>query len=211
MFKRNTLSTPEIKAAQTKHAAHQKTLQELEGTKEQLARKLASLVAEDALDKEAKASAHDKALKAYSAAIAAGDTTAEAEADTALQSILSESDRSRGKHLARTAAIAKLEQEVVEIDQQLEQCGQALEASHKELLKAIMYKRAELFRSNAAELVTAAKRYQEIVQVLGIPSCLASIKIPLPATHMQGRIDYISRYTISPGATNPTIEELLAA
>ena len=108
MLKRNTLSTPEIKAAQTKHAAHQKTFQELERTKEQLTHKLKSLGAEDAMDKEAKASAHDKALKAYSAAIAAGDTAAEAEADTALQSILGESDRSRGKHLARTAATAKL-------------------------------------------------------------------------------------------------------
>lgn len=76
------------KAAQNKYAAHHKTLQELERTKEQLAHKLKSLVAEDAMDKEAKASAHDKALKAYSAAIAAGDKAAEAEADTALQSIL---------------------------------------------------------------------------------------------------------------------------
>jgi tetratricopeptide (TPR) repeat protein len=211
MSNRNSISTPEIKAAQNKYASQRETLQELERTKKQLAHKLTALVAEATLDKEAKTSAHDKALKAYSAAIAAGDTAAEAEADTALQSILSESDRSRGKHLARTAAIAKLEQEIAEIDQRLEQCTRALEASHKELLKAIMYKRAELFRSNAAELVTAAKRYQEIVQVLGIPSCLASIEIPLPATHMQGRIDYISPYTISPGATNPTIEELLAA
>ncbi|MCM2380941.1 hypothetical protein [Pseudomonas marginalis] len=106
----------------------------------------------------------------------------EAEADTAQQSILGESDRSHGKDLARTAAIAKLEQEVVEIDQRLEQCGQALAATHKELLTAILYKRAEQPRSNADELVTAAKRYQEVLQALGIPSCLQSIQIPLPPT-----------------------------
>ncbi|USW01360.1 hypothetical protein KUA23_00920 [Pseudomonas pergaminensis] len=117
MSNRNSISTPEIKAAQNKYASQRETLHELGRTKKQLAHKLTALVAENTLDKEAKASAHDKALKAYSAAIAAGDTAAEAEADTALQSILSESDRSRGKHLARTAAIAKLEQEVVEIDQ----------------------------------------------------------------------------------------------
>ncbi|WLH07250.1 hypothetical protein [Pseudomonas lurida] len=130
MSNRNSISTPEIKAAQNKYAAQRETLQELERTKKQLAHKLTALVAEDTLDKEAKATAHDKALKAYSAAIAAGDTVAEAEADTALQSILGESDRNRGKHLARTAAIAKLEQEVTEIDQRLEQGNQALETSH---------------------------------------------------------------------------------
>jgi len=211
MSNRNSISTPEIKAAQNKYAAQRETLQELERTKKQLAHKLTALVAENTLDKEARASAHDKALKAYSAAIAAGDTAAEAEADTALQSILGESDRSRGKDLARTAAIAKLEQEVVEIDQRLEQCGQALEATHKELLTAILYKRAEQLRSNADELVTAAKRYQEVIQALGIPSCLQSIQIPLPPTHQQDRIKYIGVHTISPGATKPTVEELLAA
>ena len=108
MSNRNSISTPEIKAAQNKYAAQRETLHELERTKKQLTHKLTALVAEDTLDKEARASAHDKALKAYSAAIAAGDTAAEAEADTALQSILGESDRSRGKHLARTAATAKL-------------------------------------------------------------------------------------------------------
>jgi hypothetical protein len=209
MFKRNTLSTPEIKAAQTKHAAHQKTLQEMERTKEQLTHKLKSLVAEDAMDKEAKASAHDKALKAYSAAIAAGDTAAEAEADTALQSILGESDRSRGKHLARTAAIAKLEQEVVEIEQRLEQCGQALESSYKELLRAIMYKRAEQIKSSANDVVAAAKRYRELAQLQGFSTCLQDIRIPLPPTHSEDRVNYIGPHTISPGPARPTIEELL--
>lgn len=209
MFKRNTLSTPEIKAAQTKHAAHQKTLQELERTKEQLTHKLKSLVAEDAMDKEAKASAHDKALKAYSAAIAAGDTAAEAEADTALQSILGESDRSRGKHLARTAAIAKLEQEVGEIDQRLEECGQALETSHKELLRAILYKRAEQIRSSANELVAVAKRYQQVAYLMGLQGSLQDIRIPLPPTHREDRFDYVGPHTIRTGPERPPVEELL--
>ncbi|MFL9672657.1 hypothetical protein ACXUPC_08315 [Pseudomonas marginalis] len=209
MSNRNSISTPEIKAAQTKHAAHQKTLQELERTKEQLTHKLKSLVAEDAMDKEAKSSAHDKALKAYSAAIAAGDTAAEAEADTALQSILGESDRSRGKHLARTAAIAKLEQEVVEIDQQLEQCSQALETSHKELLRAILYKRAEQIRSSANELVAVAKRYQQVAYLMGLQGSLQDIRIPLPPTHREDRFDYVGPHTIRTGPARPTVEELL--
>lgn len=209
MFKRNTISTPEIKAAQKKYATQRETLKELERTKEQLAHKLTSLVVEDALDKEAKTSAHDKALKAYSAAIAAGDTAAEAQADTALQSILGESDRSRGKHLARTAAIAKLEQEITEIDQRLEQCAQELEASHRELLRAIMYKRAEQIRSSANELVEVAKRYQQVAHLMGLHGSLQDIRIPMPPTHREDRFQYVGPHTVSPGPARPTVEELL--
>ncbi|MFL6873273.1 hypothetical protein ACJ6YJ_00240 [Pseudomonas marginalis] len=209
MSNRNSISTPEIKAAQNKYAAQRETLQELERTKKQLAHKLTALVTEATLDKEAKASAHDKALKAYSAAIAAGDTAAEAEADTALQSILSESDRSRGKHLARTAAIAKLEQEVTEIDQRLEQGNQALETSHKELLRAILYKRAEQIRSSANELVAVAKRYQQVAYLMGLQGSLQDIRIPLPPTHREDRFDYVGPHTIRTGPERPPVEELL--
>jgi len=209
MSNRNSISTPEIKAAQNKYAAQRETLHELERTKKQLTHKFTALVAEDTLDKEARASAHDKALKAYSAAIAAGDTAAEAEADTALQSILGESDRSRGKNLARTAAIAKLEQEVVEIDQRLEQCAQELEVSHKELLRAIMYKRAEQIRSSANEFVAVAKRYQQVAQLVGLHGSLQDIRIPMPPTHREDRFQYVGPLTISPGPARPTVEELL--
>lgn len=63
MSNRNSISPPEIKAAQNKYAAQRETLHELERTKKQLTHKLTALVAEDTLDKEARASAHDKALK----------------------------------------------------------------------------------------------------------------------------------------------------
>lgn len=64
MSNRNSISTPEIKPAQNRYAARCETLLELERTKKQLAHKLTALVAEDTLDKEARASANDKAPKA---------------------------------------------------------------------------------------------------------------------------------------------------
>jgi len=88
---------------------------------------------------------------------------------------------------------------VGEIDQRLEECGQALETSHKELLRAILYKRAEQIRSSANELVAVAKRYQQVAYLMGLQGSLQDIRIPLPPTHREDRFDYVGPHTIRTG------------
>lgn len=196
MFKNNQLSTTEIKTAQAKYATTQKELNDLEKSKTQITKKLDGLVEEELQDNDARKSAHDSAVQAYSDAIAAGDSDAESASDRHLQSLLGESDKQRGKRLARTAAINKLKGEVSEIDQKLDKAAQAVTAAHKALLIAIMYKRAEIIRAAAAELVGAAKKHIEVSQLLGIASCLHDIKIPLPPTYTLDRGDYIGSHSV---------------
>lgn len=210
MFNSNALSTSEIKAAQTNYAKAQKELNNLESAKFQITKKLDGLVSDDHQDNDARKSAHDAAVQAYSDAIAAGDSDAESASDMQLQSLLGESDKQRGKRLARAAAITKLRGEISEIDQKLDSATTEVAATHKALLRAIMYKRAEIVRTKTTELVETIKKYKEASQLLGIVSCLQDIKIPLPPTHPLDRIDYIGSHSICIDMKNMSIEDLLS-
>lgn len=210
MFNSNALSTSEIKAAQTNYAKTQKELNNLESAKSQITKKLDGLVADDHQDNDARKSAHDAAVQTYSDAIATGDSDAESASDMQLQSLLGESDKQRGKRLARTAAITKLRGEVSEIDQKLDKATKEVAAANKALLTAIMYKRAEIVRAKTAELVETIKRHKEVSQLLGIGSCLQDITIPLPPTHALDRIDYIGGHSIQIDMKDMSIEDLLS-
>jgi small-conductance mechanosensitive channel len=192
------------------YAKTQEELNSLDKYKSQITKKLDGLVTDDLQDNEARRSAHDTAVQAYSDAIAAGDSDAERASDMQLQSLLGESDKQRGKRLARTAAITKLRGEISEIDQKLDNATKQVESAHKALLIEIMYKRAEIVRAAVAELVEAAKKHKEAAYSLGLGSCLQDIKIPLPATHALDRYDCIGSHSIRIEAKNMSIEYLLS-
>ncbi|KAL0630417.1 hypothetical protein Q9L58_010736 [Maublancomyces gigas] len=211
MFKSNVLSTSEIKAAQSKYASAQRDLKANEKTKSKIAERLEGLILDETRENAASDAAHKAAVQAYSDAIAAGDAGAESASNTKLETLLGESDRQRGKRLARSAAITKLKQEVLELELIIAKSEKALAAAQRALLVEITYKRAEILRSKAAELVEAIKKHKEVTYVQGYVSCTQDTKIPLPPTHMQGRIDYIGSHSFNIDVNDLSIEYLLAS